>query len=659
MRFKRLITAIFISFLIASNANAVPFRKIVLEDMSIGSGPYTSPSGKVTGKTKINTSGFPFSNPSWNTKNPNDWVDRGFDTPIYPSTIISGGPEISIQKYDADGNGAISNAELATAISTIGAVETTLVIDAEVTVSATHVFPDTLAIRFVRPGKFTKSGGGAIAINGPMSAPLYQLFDSFSVGNVTFGVGIGTAIPEWWGADPTGTSDSLSALTLAMSAAPSTGIDIICIGSFKVSNSLVTTKDKVRFIGIGKASKIFTEEKYTVIEIETDDVTLENLWIYHSGSSDAGEGGGPIKIGNVNHVERAKVLNCVIENGWFAGAFLIDASNCLLEANEVLNNGAHGFASEAIVDGVDENDSNRYVNNYIHDNGGIGMYLDNRSNYAQALNNSLKYNGATWTAGFGGGIRVVNSFGVRIQDNTIISSYARALDIVDSTFGIFSGNIIVDADIGGIRDSTSSAIRISKANAVVNAEENLVALNSIRTTTPASYHIRGILVDASAAKNIVANNMITDNHETLISGNATSLLDTRKDQPAGLFWNGTQKSTTNASYEVLDTVLSNSLEEFMIPERIELLYNSVGSGSEVRVKYRYIFEDDTSVDRAELTDGTGALIKQTDTWEDQAFVDAIKTDKKRIKKIQLLAYRSVDDGDTCTAEINVFGWVVK
>jgi hypothetical protein len=105
MRFKNILTAITIIFLLVSNANAVNFRKIVLEDMSIGSGTYTSPSGKVTGKTKINAGSFPFKTSGFTGFSPNDLVDGGFDLTVKTLDIISKGPLVDVRAFGAVGNG--------------------------------------------------------------------------------------------------------------------------------------------------------------------------------------------------------------------------------------------------------------------------------------------------------------------------------------------------------------------------------------------------------------------------------------------------------------------------------------------------------------------------------------------------------------------------
>lgn len=292
MRFKNIITTIAIVSLLVSNANAVNFRKIVLEDMSIGSGTYTSPSGRVTGKTKINAGSFPFKTAGFTSFSPNDLVDGGFDLTIKPGTIISGGPEVSILKYDADGSGAISNAELATAISTIGAVQTTLVIDAGVTVSAAHTFPATLAMRFVRPGKFTKSGGGAIVINGSIDSPHYQIFSGFSVNDINFGIEIGTAIPEWWGID--GTADEIQINSAVSALSGDKGVVLLGHQTYSTA-AVITLTTGITLRGINSTvSKIVPASTMTSIiatATSATDVTVEDLWVYGTGTTNTIEAG--------------------------------------------------------------------------------------------------------------------------------------------------------------------------------------------------------------------------------------------------------------------------------------------------------------------------------------------------------------------------------
>lgn len=174
-------------------------------------------------KNPINQSNIPFATATgFGSKTSNDIIDGGFDVTIKPGIVISGGPEISILRYDADGNGSVSGTEFATAISAIGSTQTTLVYDASTTVSATVSTPATLASRFVSPGKLIINTGVTLTVNGPWEAPFYKVIDLTGTGAVSFGTTttpISYLTPRWWGATGDGTTQDTTAIQDCFDAA--------------------------------------------------------------------------------------------------------------------------------------------------------------------------------------------------------------------------------------------------------------------------------------------------------------------------------------------------------------------------------------------------------------------------------------------------------
>jgi hypothetical protein len=85
---------------------------------------------------------------------------------------------------------------LATAITTIGSTETTLVIDKEITLTEDATIPSTLALEFTRGGSLT--GAYTVTINGPIIAGLWQIFDSTVTVDRSTGVGQ-EAYADWYG----------------------------------------------------------------------------------------------------------------------------------------------------------------------------------------------------------------------------------------------------------------------------------------------------------------------------------------------------------------------------------------------------------------------------------------------------------------------------
>lgn len=103
---------------------------------------------------------------------------------------------------------------LTTAISTIGATKTTLVIDKEVTLTQADTVPDNITLKFTRIGKLT--GAYTTTINGPIEAGLHQIFDSTVT--VAGSPDVPIMWPQWFGADPS-QSDNTAAAQKAITAA--------------------------------------------------------------------------------------------------------------------------------------------------------------------------------------------------------------------------------------------------------------------------------------------------------------------------------------------------------------------------------------------------------------------------------------------------------
>ena len=108
-------------------------------------------------------------------------------------------------------------ASFATAISTIGATETTLVIPSQIAVTDNATVPATLQLKFLRGGSLNISNTKVVTINGHVDAGPYQIFEG--AGSVSFGAGsVKEAYPEWWGADNSGATSSTSAFNATLAS---------------------------------------------------------------------------------------------------------------------------------------------------------------------------------------------------------------------------------------------------------------------------------------------------------------------------------------------------------------------------------------------------------------------------------------------------------
>jgi len=89
--------------------------------------------------------------------------------------------------------------KFSTAVKT--AVNRTLIISNPVVLDTDVIIPSNTHLLFLNGGSLTNSQGKKIIINGPITAPIAQIFIGFRPGDVTFGDGyIKEVYPQWWGA---------------------------------------------------------------------------------------------------------------------------------------------------------------------------------------------------------------------------------------------------------------------------------------------------------------------------------------------------------------------------------------------------------------------------------------------------------------------------
>lgn len=153
------------------------------------------------------------STPNLGLKKPTPGIDLPLADPNNPAKQINDNLDI----IDANVSRRINvenYASFAAAVTAIGSTETTLFISTAQSCSTAITTPTTLAVEFTGAGKITKSTGCTLTFNGPFPNGhlLRKLFDGFTAGDVTFGVGsVSTVYPQWWGAKADATTDDTTA----------------------------------------------------------------------------------------------------------------------------------------------------------------------------------------------------------------------------------------------------------------------------------------------------------------------------------------------------------------------------------------------------------------------------------------------------------------
>jgi hypothetical protein len=161
---------------------------------------------------------------------------------ITPSSVVSGGPEVSIQSY----------ASFAAAITAIGATKTTLLIDEPTAVSATVATPATLNYRFVSTGTLDIANAVTLTINGDIIATslLNQIFSYTGSGVVV--LSNMEISPGWWGAKFDDSTDDTNPWNYAVAAISAHGGTVLHPGGVSKITAPIVWDGDVNLEGVGR-----------------------------------------------------------------------------------------------------------------------------------------------------------------------------------------------------------------------------------------------------------------------------------------------------------------------------------------------------------------------------------------------------------------------
>jgi hypothetical protein len=159
------------------------------------------------------------------------------------SDVITRGPWVDARIYNG---GAFNNTTISTAITAIGSnYKTLLLAYGTWTISANVTVPSNINLRFEQGAILSIGAGYTVTINGPIDAPVSQIFSNISPGTggvARFGTGVSEvreAYPQWWGAIGDGVSDDYYPFISAVDAVRSTGIALrVPSGTYKISAEL-------------------------------------------------------------------------------------------------------------------------------------------------------------------------------------------------------------------------------------------------------------------------------------------------------------------------------------------------------------------------------------------------------------------------------------
>lgn len=256
---------------------AVVDRKLGSDDIAwgVGSFTYTDVNGVVHTIPEVNASQMPLT----------------FNSQAHVTDAIGWIPVVGDLAANVNGAGS--------------AVTTFYLPSGNFSLTANLTIPATQVLRVERGATITVPNGVTLTIDGGIDAGPYQIFNCTGTGQVVCSTLCSSKTiyfyPQWWGADPTGTSDSAAAFQSMVNALDSARIRIE--GTFKILSSITVTSPNLQWEGghnyvYNKAgalvglSEIFTTGAITVFKISTNAWGNQFRYIHFIGSGNLATGGG-------------------------------------------------------------------------------------------------------------------------------------------------------------------------------------------------------------------------------------------------------------------------------------------------------------------------------------------------------------------------------
>lgn len=338
---------------------------------------------------------------------------------------------LCFKSQDINGTYISSYASLTAAIAAIGPTPTKLIIDSATTCTSNTTVPTTIEIEVTVEGSITQ-GTYSLAINGPFSAPLKQVFAGN--GAVTFGVGsVEKVYPQWWGAKGDNSNDDTTAIQSALAAVNGIGgLVWLPKGTYKCTAPILIYK-KTILEGEGKyTSKLsFTHtgdgiqstwpiNSSTAVWIALKNIGLVSTNALSTGGGFVDVGGSYLDLESVyiegfkhgvifDQTEIATIRECHFNSQSTGGIWLLNGATHTPGANK-------GFTNNIRIQNNQFNASGSSIN--IIDDGGATHLISGNNFNAGAF-----------------GLRVANAIGLTIHTNEIEAHTNKAILFTGTTNG--------------------------------------------------------------------------------------------------------------------------------------------------------------------------------------------------------------------------------
>jgi len=372
-------------------------------------------------------------------------------------------------------------------------------------------------------GKFSIASGKTLTINGPIQAPLAQIFEG--LGTVAFGQGaIPEVYPQWWGALADGSNDDTAALQAAINAA-----DFLFLPAGTYSTSPLNLHSNLVIQGAGAATRIVQRTAPIAsggtlqansggatafidnillrdFQIEGPDIVTpvfseHNHLIAFHGVRNAqilnvrvigfrGDGihlGSGHDLGEERHNHDVRICDCLIdginqENR--NGISIIDGNNITVE-NCVIQN-----TTKSTMPGAIDIEPNAFAHHVAQNIKIVGNRFENIGGNVGVI--SFVFGNAAWTT-------MPNTFIVR--DNYIDCPGKTGITYLR----VIPGGITADAPSCGLKILSNTVVSIGRPFNIINAKGVVIGANSFLLSSATA------LLSYVGADNNILDVHITDN----------------------------------------------------------------------------------------------------------------------------------------------------
>lgn len=275
------------------------------------------------------------------------------------SDVITKGPWVDARIYNG---GAFNNTTISAAITDIGSANKTLLLAPGTwTISANVTVPPNINLRFEQGAILSIGGAYIFTINGPLDAPLSQIFSGG--GEVSIGSGyIERLYPQWWGAKGDGVTDNRNTIQSTINAAlNSKSVVYFPAGTYIVSSASggpqggeeigFVLQAGVTLIGSREGSiiKLASSQSTTnwgIVDVDSD-ASIFNM-IFDGNGSNQTEGAAFYQSGiyacDANNI---RLVNVTVRNAKHRGFFLTNITDSIIRDCIAHDNGFYGIQVRA------------------------------------------------------------------------------------------------------------------------------------------------------------------------------------------------------------------------------------------------------------------------------------------------------------------------